>query len=154
MSAVLRNMWRRPKRTPKQRSKSRRLAGRWDIANNPANSCQITFLFFFPPSLAPSIFCSGQGEMIDCIEYNVELTVDFIRDAVQETTKAVKYQSNTRRVSEWYVNACHPSCMSICTSVSLPAFSHSHSLYCYVKLCLCAVNIILMQMWVDLFSHS
>lgn len=130
MSAVLRNMWKRLKRKPKQLSKSRRLAGRWDIATNPLNSSEITFLFFFPPPLVPSIFCSGQGEMIDRVEYNVERTVDYIKDAVRDTTKAVKYQSNTRRVSERNVSACHPSCMS--TSLSLPAFSHSHSI------CLCA----------------
>lgn len=144
MSAVLRNMWKRPKSKPKQLSKSRRLAGRWDIATNPLNSSEITFLFLFPPPLVLSIFCSGQGEMVDRIEFNVECTVDYIKDAVRDTTKAVKYQSNTRRVSERYVSACHPSCMSVCTSLSLPAFFHSHSLYCYEKLCLCAVNIILM----------
>lgn len=71
----------------------------------------------------PSVFCSGQGEMVDRIEYNVERTGDYIKDAVRDTTKAVKYQSNTRRVSERYVSACHPSCMSVCTSLSPPAFS-------------------------------
>ncbi|ROL49824.1 Syntaxin-1A [Anabarilius grahami] len=96
---------------------------------------------------------SRTGEMVDRIEYNVERTGDYIKDAVRDTTKAVKYQSNTRRVSERYVSACHPSCMSVCTSLSLPAFFHSHSLYCYEKLCLCAVNIILMPFSQSSVSH-
>ncbi|XP_039510052.1 syntaxin-1A isoform X2 [Pimephales promelas] len=53
-----------------------------------------------------AMLVESQGEMIDCIEYNVELSVDFIRDAVQETTKAVKYQSNTRRKKSVIIICC------------------------------------------------
>lgn len=44
-------------------------------------------------------FCCLQGEMIDRIEYNVEHSVDFVERAVSDTKKAVKYQSQARKVS-------------------------------------------------------
>ncbi|KAG9487592.1 hypothetical protein GDO78_007425 [Eleutherodactylus coqui] len=40
-----------------------------------------------------------QGEMINNIEKNVENAVDYIEQAKEETKKAVKYQSKSRRVS-------------------------------------------------------
>lgn len=42
--------------------------------------------------------------MIDRIEYNVEHSVDYVERAVSDTKKAVKYQSQARKVSargEW-----------------------------------------------------
>ncbi len=60
--------------------------------------------------------------MIDRIEYNVDHTVDYIKDALLNTKTAVKYQSKAQRVSEGYVSACCLSCMS-----SFLAFFHSHS---------------------------
>ena len=43
--------------------------------------------------------CVFQGEMIDRIEYNVEHSVDYVERAVSDTKKAVKYQSQARKVS-------------------------------------------------------
>lgn len=43
-------------------------------------------------------FCHSQGEMIDRIEYNVEHSVDYVERAVSDTKKAVKYQSQARKV--------------------------------------------------------
>lgn len=37
--------------------------------------------------------------MIDRIEYNVEHSVDYVERAVSDTKKAVKYQSQARKVS-------------------------------------------------------
>lgn len=36
--------------------------------------------------------------MIDRIEYNVEHSVDYVERAVSDTKKAVKYQSQARKV--------------------------------------------------------
>uniref|UniRef100_A0A672ST06 t-SNARE coiled-coil homology domain-containing protein n=1 Tax=Sinocyclocheilus grahami TaxID=75366 RepID=A0A672ST06_SINGR len=44
------------------------------------------------------LFCHSQGEMIDRIEYNVEHSVDYVERAVSDTKKAVKYQSQARKV--------------------------------------------------------
>lgn len=38
--------------------------------------------------------------MIDRIEYNVEHSVDYVERAVSDTKKAVKYQSQARKVRE------------------------------------------------------
>lgn len=43
--------------------------------------------------------CAFQGEMIDRIEYNVEHSVDYVERAVSDTKKAVKYQSQARKVT-------------------------------------------------------
>lgn len=52
-----------------------------------------------PP--VPHLCCSGfQGEMIDRIEYNVEHSVDYVERAVSDTKKAVKYQSQARKVKQ------------------------------------------------------
>ena len=40
-----------------------------------------------------------QGEMIDRVEYNIEHSVEFVSRAVADTKKAVKFQSEARRVS-------------------------------------------------------
>ncbi|XP_067306004.1 syntaxin-1A isoform X2 [Pseudorasbora parva] len=53
-----------------------------------------------------AMLVESQGEMIERVEYNVERSVDFIRDAVQETTKAVKYQSNARRKKTLIIICC------------------------------------------------
>lgn len=45
-----------------------------------------------------SMSTSFQGEMIDRIEYNVEHSVDYVERAVSDTKKAVKYQSQARKV--------------------------------------------------------
>lgn len=45
-----------------------------------------------------------QGEMIDRIEYNVEHSVDFVERAVSDTKKAVKYQSQARKVKHDYIS--------------------------------------------------
>lgn len=37
--------------------------------------------------------------MIDRIEYNVEHSVDYVERAVSDTKKAVKYQSQARKVT-------------------------------------------------------
>ena len=37
--------------------------------------------------------------MIDRIEYNVEHSVDYVERAVSDTKKAVKYQSQARKVN-------------------------------------------------------
>lgn len=39
--------------------------------------------------------------MIDRIEYNVEHSVDYVERAVSDTKKAVKYQSQARKVGTW-----------------------------------------------------
>lgn len=39
--------------------------------------------------------------MIDRIEYNVEHSVDYVERAVSDTKKAVKYQSQARKVTCW-----------------------------------------------------
>lgn len=44
------------------------------------------------------MFPFSQGEMIDRIEYNVEHSVDYVERAVSDTKKAVKYQSQARKV--------------------------------------------------------
>ena len=41
-----------------------------------------------------------QGEMIDRVEYNIENSVEFVSRAVADTKKAVKFQSEARRVSK------------------------------------------------------
>jgi t-SNARE complex subunit (syntaxin) len=38
--------------------------------------------------------------MIDRIEYHVEHAVDYVETATHDTKKALKYQSNARRVSQ------------------------------------------------------
>lgn len=40
--------------------------------------------------------------MIDRIEYNVEHSVDYVERAVSDTKKAVKYQSQARKVTKHY----------------------------------------------------
>lgn len=40
--------------------------------------------------------------MIDRIEYNVEHSVDYVERAVSDTKKAVKYQSQARKVTCWF----------------------------------------------------
>ncbi|XP_051717558.1 syntaxin-1A isoform X3 [Ctenopharyngodon idella] len=53
-----------------------------------------------------AMLVESQGEMVDRIEFNVECTVDYIKDAVRDTTKAVKYQSNTRRKKIMIIICC------------------------------------------------
>ncbi|UYV79699.1 STX1A [Cordylochernes scorpioides] len=45
------------------------------------------------------VMCVLQGEMIDRIEYHCEHARDYIETAVQDTKKALAYQSKARRVS-------------------------------------------------------
>uniref|UniRef100_A0A674N8J3 Syntaxin-1B n=1 Tax=Takifugu rubripes TaxID=31033 RepID=A0A674N8J3_TAKRU len=54
------------------------------------------------------VLCS-QGEMIDRIEYNVEHSVDYVERAVSDTKKAVKYQSQARKVSRTTSPTMHRS---------------------------------------------
>ncbi|XP_073673594.1 syntaxin-1A isoform X2 [Garra rufa] len=44
-----------------------------------------------------AMMVENQGDMIDRIEYNVDHTVDYIKDALLNTKKAVKYQSKSQR---------------------------------------------------------
>ncbi|XP_050985814.1 syntaxin-1A isoform X2 [Labeo rohita] len=44
-----------------------------------------------------AMLVESQGDMIDRIEYNVDHTVDYIKDALLNTKKAVKYQSKSQR---------------------------------------------------------
>ncbi|KAF4103713.1 syntaxin-1A isoform X1 [Onychostoma macrolepis] len=44
-----------------------------------------------------AMLVESQGDMIDRIEYNVDHTVDYIKDALLNTKTAVKYQSKTQR---------------------------------------------------------
>lgn len=50
------------------------------------------------------IVCIIQGDMVNNIEKNVENATDYIEHAKEETKKAVKYQSKSRRVRNtfWY----------------------------------------------------
>lgn len=41
----------------------------------------------------------SQGEMIDRIEYHVDQSVEYVGKAMEDTKKALKYQSKARRVS-------------------------------------------------------
>ncbi len=75
--------------------------------------------------------------MIDRIEYNVDHTVDYIKDALLNTKTAVKYQSKAQRVSEGYVSACCMSCLS-----SFLAFFLSHSLLWEALYVCCHMEII------------
>lgn len=47
-----------------------------------------------------------KGEMIDRIEYNVEHSVDYVERAVSDTKKAVKYQSQARKVTCFLKKLC------------------------------------------------
>lgn len=47
--------------------------------------------------------------MIDRIEYNVEHSVDYVERAVSDTKKAVKYQSQARKVSRTASPTMHRS---------------------------------------------
>ncbi|XP_016308143.1 syntaxin-1A-like isoform X2 [Sinocyclocheilus anshuiensis] len=44
-----------------------------------------------------AMLVESQGDMIDRIEYNVDHSVDYIKDALLNTKKAVKYQSKAQR---------------------------------------------------------
>uniref|UniRef100_A0A8C1SZ00 Syntaxin-1A n=1 Tax=Cyprinus carpio TaxID=7962 RepID=A0A8C1SZ00_CYPCA len=44
-----------------------------------------------------AMLVESQGDMVDRIEYNVDHTVDYIKDALLNTKKAVKYQSKAQR---------------------------------------------------------
>nr|XP_023440275.1 syntaxin-3 isoform X2 [Dasypus novemcinctus] len=76
-------------------------------------------LSLFP--LCMSVFCChhsciwGKGAMIDRIESNMDQSVGFVERAVADTKKAVKYQSEARRVSALvsaglvcHLLFCHP----------------------------------------------
>lgn len=62
--------------------------------------------------------CSLQGEMLDNIELNVLHTVDHVEKAQEETKKAVKYQSQARKVR---FSCClqRPESMLFVVSISL-----------------------------------
>ena len=47
--------------------------------------------------------------MIDRIEYNVEHSVDYVERAVSDTKKAVKYQSQARKVT-WEITMTPRDC--------------------------------------------
>ena len=47
--------------------------------------------------------------MIDRIEYNVEHSVDYVERAVSDTKKAVKYQSQARKVT--FSSEKHNNCV-------------------------------------------
>ncbi|KAK7877320.1 hypothetical protein WMY93_031970 [Mugilogobius chulae] len=48
----------------------------------------------------------SRGEMIDRIEYNVEHSVDYVERAVSDTKKAVKYQSQARKLKIMIIICC------------------------------------------------
>lgn len=56
--------------------------------------------------------------MIDRIEYNVEHSVDYVERAVSDTKKAVKYQSQARKVSRPRL----PQCTALATVDNISAF--------------------------------
>lgn len=62
-----------------------------------------TLLLSLPISLPASATSRirGKGAMIDRIENNMDQSVGFVERAVADTKKAVKYQSEARRVSPW-----------------------------------------------------
>uniref|UniRef100_A0A8C1YLL8 Syntaxin-1A n=1 Tax=Cyprinus carpio TaxID=7962 RepID=A0A8C1YLL8_CYPCA len=53
-----------------------------------------------------AMLVESQGDMVDRIEYNVDHTVDYIKDALLNTKKAVKYQSKAQRVTRDHLFAC------------------------------------------------
>lgn len=58
--------------------------------------------------------------MIDRIEYNVEHSVDYVERAVSDTKKAVKYQSQARKVSR--AGALRlPQCTAFTSHADVPA---------------------------------
>lgn len=73
--------------------------------------------------------------MIDRIEYNVEHSVDYVERAVSDTKKAVKYQSQARKVKHY--QQLHPmsfNIMSIVYNDSLYIFENIGSvLNCHVQ---------------------
>lgn len=70
------------------------------------------FSLFLSVSVATTSCIWGKGAMIDRIENNMDQSVGFVERAVADTKKAVKYQSEARRVSA-SVSAC-------CTFSSYP----------------------------------
>ena len=72
--------------------------------------------------------CPPQGEMLDNIELNVMHTVDHVEKAREETKRAVKYQSQARKVSPppppedrvHRVRSLAVSSLSLCLSLLLP----------------------------------
>lgn len=61
----------------------------------------LRFLSLLPLSIsvATTSCIWGKGAMIDRIENNMDQSVGFVERAVADTKKAVKYQSEARRVS-------------------------------------------------------
>lgn len=57
--------------------------------------------------------------MIDRIEYNVEHSVDYVERAVSDTKKAVKYQSQARKVTPSHTKL--PQCPALkgCQTLTL-----------------------------------
>ncbi len=65
-------------------------------------------------------------EMIDRIEYNVEHSVDYVERAVSDTKKAVKYQSQARKVK--HCQLLHLTSLSIC-----PLCTMTHALGAFLE---------------------
>uniref|UniRef100_A0A8C1T0S2 Syntaxin-1A n=1 Tax=Cyprinus carpio TaxID=7962 RepID=A0A8C1T0S2_CYPCA len=53
-----------------------------------------------------AMLVESQGDMVDRIEYNVDHTVDYIKDALLNTKKAVKYQSKAQRKKTTIIICC------------------------------------------------
>ncbi|XP_016108892.1 syntaxin-1A isoform X5 [Sinocyclocheilus grahami] len=53
-----------------------------------------------------AMLVESQGDMIDRIEYNVDHSVDYIKDALLNTKKAVKYQSKAQRKKIMIIICC------------------------------------------------
>merc|ERR1712178_347083 len=53
-----------------------------------------------------------QGEMIGRVEYNIEHSVEFVSRAVADTKKAVKFQSEARRVNIGLQKSCN-NCLNV-----------------------------------------
>jgi len=62
--------------------------------------------------------------MIDRIEYNVEQASDYIQRAVQDTKKAVKYQSKARRVRTIICNKVLSLCKTLTDTILLDKVSN------------------------------
>ncbi|XP_044276711.1 syntaxin-3 isoform X1 [Varanus komodoensis] len=92
------------KKAIKYKSKARKVS----LSCGPCTMCLRLTLSAPASLLLPAFLLLRKGAMIDRIENNMDQSVGFVERAVADTKKAVKYQSEARRVRRHHRSPPHP----------------------------------------------
>ena len=114
------------------------------------NSLEYDCLIYFCCCIGLLIY---QGEMIDRIEYHVDKSVKYVGKAMEDTKKALKYQSKARRVGILRVYLNHLSTTTYSLNQELFLYSLSLSLSLYFSLIFTLVICQYFNYWCP-YGHS